>query len=126
MGKQKEGSLQERIQKLIVKRGGYCFKNHGDMTTEPGRPDIVCCYKGLFVAIEAKVDNNKPSAQQGIHCRNIWKAGGIACIVWSIEEVDKLLLNIEYVVQHRYSMQNSILFIHDAMREDNLDDGTRW
>ena len=126
MGKQKEGSLQERIQKLIIKRGGYCFKNHGDMTTEPGRPDIVCCYKGLFVAIEAKVDNNKPSAQQGIHCRNIWKAGGIACIVWSTEEVDKLLLNIEYVMQHRYSMQNSILFIRDAMLQDNLDDGTRW
>ena len=71
MGKQKEGSLQERIQILLKKRGAYCFKNHGDMTTEPGRPDIICCYKGMFVAIEAKVDDNKPSKAQGIHCRKI-------------------------------------------------------
>lgn len=115
MGKQKEGSLQERIQKLITQRGGYCFKNHGDMTTEPGRPDIVCCYKGLFVAIEVKVDNNKPSPAQGIHCRKIWQAGGIAVIVWSVKEVERLL----------YLIDNHILSPLN-MQINRLDDGTRW
>ena len=123
MGKQKEGSLQERIQKLITKRGGYCFKNHGDMTTEPGRPDIICCYKGLFVAIEAKVDNNKPSSAQGIHCRKIWQAGGIAVIVWSIEEVEALLLALDEIaaghIREGY-IQKEITY------GAGLDDGTRW
>ena len=115
MGKQKEGSLQERIQSLLKKRGAYCFKNHGDMTTEPGRPDIICCYKGLFVAIEVKVDNNTPSLAQGIHCRKIWKAGGIAVIVWSTDEVERLLWLID---NHTLSHINMQIYC--------LDDGTRW
>lgn len=122
MSKQKEGSLQERIQKIITKRGGYCFKNHGDMTTEPGRPDIICCYKGLFVAIEAKVDDNKPSAQQGIHCRNIWKAGGIACIVWSTEEMEKLLTILDEIAYGNIDK----CWAQNELQWAKLDDGTRW
>ena len=122
MGKQKEGSLQERIQELIEKNGGYCFKNHGDMTTEPGRPDIICCYKGLFVAIEAKVDNNTPSKQQGIHCRNIWKAGGIAMIAWTIEEA-KTVLNILDDYANGYIRKD---FIKLEFENAGIDDGTRW
>lgn len=131
MGKQKEGSLQERIQKFIKQRGGYCFKNHGDMATEPGRPDIVCCYKGLFVAIEAKVDNNKPSPSQGIHCRNIWKAGGIACIVWDVSEVDLLLNAIdmsisEKSIETRLKEIKSNIDFRSRLDFLHIDDGTRW
>lgn len=117
MSRQKEGSLQGRIQKLIKSRGGYCFKNHGDMSTEPGRPDIVCCYQGLFIAIEAKIDENKPSAAQGIHCRSIWQAGGIAVIVWSIAEVEKLLWIID---------QHPARIVLKTFIQNELDDGTRW
>ena len=126
MGKQKEGSLQERIQTLVERRGGYCFKNHGDMTTEPGRPDIICCYKGIFVAIEAKVDNNTPSRQQGIHCRKIWKAGGIACIVWSTDDVETVLNLINYYLGRQLCPVAIVDYVHDGMLKMNIDDGTRW
>ena len=123
MGKQVEGSLQERIQKIIVKRGGYCFKNHGDMTTEPGRPDIVCCYKGLFIAIEAKVDYNKPSKQQGIHCRKIWSSYGIACVVCNTVDIDKLL----DLIDNNYNIIcNLSTHINEDLRKLLIDDGTRW
>ena len=126
MGKQKEGSLQERIQKIITQRGGYCFKNHGDMTTEPGRPDIVCCYNGLFIAIEVKVDNNKPSAQQGIHCRNIWKAGGIAIITWDVSSVADLLGHIDYCLEQHYPLEDIIHECDCFMKKYYIDDGTKW
>ena len=126
MGKQAEGSLQERIQKLIERNGGYCFKNHGDMTTEPGRPDIVCCYKGLFIAIEAKVDNNTPTRQQGIHCRNVWKAGGIAMIAWDTMTVEVLLNFISKCIEQDYNIFETLKIIREYMKADNMDDGTRW
>lgn len=115
--KQKEGSLQERIQRLIEKKGGYVFKNHGDMTTEPGRPDIVACYKGYFLAIEAKVDGNTPSAAQGIHCRNIWKAGGIACVVWTINEAEYVL---DYIDAYNADIYGNVKW------PELVDDGKRW
>lgn len=126
MAKQKEGSLQERIQRFIEKQGGYCFKNHGDMTTEPGRPDIVCCYKGLFVGIEVKVDDNEPSRQQGIHCRNIWKSKGIAFITWDLNTVEGVFQAIDIA----YSKTSSIITINDillsTMNISGIDTGTRW
>lgn len=126
MGKQAEGSLQERIQELIEMNGGYCFKNHGDMTTEPGRPDIIVGYKGLFIAIEAKVDNNTPSKQQGIHCRNIWKAGNIAFITWDTLTVQRVLAHINYCIEQHYNTNDIKHEMISFMQAYNIDDGTRW
>lgn len=126
MGKQAEGSLQERIQKLIERNGGYCFKNHGDMTTEPGRPDIVCCYKGYFIAIEAKIDDNTPTRQQGIHCRNIWRAGGIAMIAWDTADVVEVLRFVDRWSTELDDNGSVAKGVQAQMMFGGLDDGTRW
>lgn len=126
MGKQAEGSLQERIQKLIERNGGYCFKNHGDMTTEPGRPDIVCCYKGYFIAIEAKIDNNTPTRQQGIHCRNVWRAGGIAMIAWDTADVVEVLRFVDRWSNELDDNGSIAKGVQAQMMFGGLDDGTRW
>lgn len=126
MAKQKEGSLQERIQQFIERQGGYCFKNHGDMTTEPGRPDIVCCYKGLFVGIEVKVDDNEPSRQQGIHCRNIWKSKGIAFITWDLETVKIIFSFINRWTDANCTPQEIQKGVETQMIFANIDDGRRW
>lgn len=126
MGKQKEGSLQERIQTILECRGGYCFKNHGDMTTEPGRPDIVVGYHGVFIAIEAKVDDNEPSRQQGIHCRNIWKSGNVAMIAWTTTEVIDVLDHIDFCLDQDYPPRLIQEECKCFMKKYNIDDGTRW
>lgn len=95
MSKKKETPLQERIQRCIKARGGYVIKTHGDMTSEPGIPDLICCYNGIFIGIEVKVNNNKPSKEQGIHCRLIMKSGGISLVTWSVEDVRFLLSIID-------------------------------
>lgn len=91
MAIKKETPLQERIQKYIRQKGGYVIKTHGDMISEPGIPDLICCYKGIFIGLEVKIGKNVPSQHQYIHCRNIVKSGGIAVIVWDIDDVKAIL-----------------------------------
>lgn len=126
MAKQKEGSLQERIQRFIEKQGGYCFKNHGDMTTEPGRPDIVCCYKGLFIGIEVKVDDNEPTRHQGIHCRKIWNAGGIAFITWDLNTVKMVLSFADRWINANCLLSEIQKGAETQMIFANIDDGRDW
>ena len=127
MAIKRETSLQERIQTLIESKGGYVIKTHGDMTTEPGIPDLIFCYKGLFIAFEVKVDNNEPSRQQGIHCRNIHKASGIASIIWNIEQAKIVLTSIDRMMAiHNNIVPELIKSIVPTLQLDGIDDGKGW
>ena len=121
-----ETSLQERIQKFIVKSGGYVIKQHGDMISEPGVPDLLVCYRGIFMGLEVKVDNNVPSKHQGIHCRKIWKAGGIAAIVRSVDEVYNLLLFINRWIEAECTTPEVIKGVEVQMIFADIDNGRSW
>lgn len=127
MSVKKESNLQKRIQNLIKSKGGYVHKMHGDMISEPGIPDLIACYCGYYIGIEVKVDKNKPSPAQGIHCRKIWEAGGIACIVWTVEEVEFILNQIDrwhdVVTETEGTVPNGV---EAAMHFANIDDGRSW
>lgn len=60
---------------------------------EHGIPDIIACYKGRFIGIEAKEPGNKPSELQLAHGRQIKKAGGIFGVCYSLDDVKKLIEN---------------------------------
>lgn len=122
MAVMQETQLQQRIQKLIRSRGGYVHKNWGNMTSEPGIADLTVCYKGYYVALEVKEGDGKPSKQQGIHARLVWKAGGISCVVWSVEEVNKLLDILDDYADGNIREG----FIKLEFENANIDDGTRW
>lgn len=95
MAVKQETPLQSKIQKLIQKRGGYVFKNHGSMIAEPGRSDLTFCYLGRYVSFEVKVGDNQPTEQQLIHLRNVQRAGGFAFVVRSVAEASYHLDMIE-------------------------------
>lgn len=124
MAKQAEGSLQERIQRLLKSKGSYCIKNWGNMTKEPGIPDIIACYKGYYLALEVKLNYNKPSTRQGIHCRNIKKAGGITNIVYSTKDVLNILLVIDNIINRFGYVEPKV--IQDKLIELGFDDGSKW
>lgn len=126
MGVKSETRLQERIQNLIIKRGGYVNKNWGNMISKPGVGDLTCGYKGFYIAIEVKEDNNTPSLAQGIHCRKVWHAGNIAMIAWSIDEVEKVLNHLSYCLTQDYNMKDTMIEMRHFMNLFNIDDGTRW
>ena len=61
-----------------------------------GVPDIIVCWRGLFLAIECKAGNNKPTALQEREAERIKKAGGITLVVNENElpALERLLNNI--------------------------------
>lgn len=122
MGVMKETLLQRRIQKLIKSRGGYVNKNWGSMISEPGIADLTVCYKGIYLALEVKEDKNTPSEAQGIHCRAVQKAGGQTAVVWSVEEVEKILNILDDVAAGNIREE----YIWSEFDAAHIDDGTRW
>ena len=46
-----------------------------------GVPDIVVCYKGLFIGIECKAGKNKPTPLQEKNLDEIRAAGGTALVI---------------------------------------------
>ena len=80
-----------QIKKYLRDRGAYCEKIWGGGFQSAGIPDIIGCYRGYFIGIEAKVGNNKPSEIQKAKIKMINDAGGFAKVVWKLDEVKELL-----------------------------------
>lgn len=81
-----ETVLVNAIRRELGRRGIYVIKVHGDPYQPSGEPDLICCVRGRFVALEAKIEGNQPTALQGHQLRRIRDAGGRAVVVWSVEQ----------------------------------------
>ena len=95
-----ESAFVVKIKQYLKSRGAYCEKIWGGGFQSAGIPDVIGCYRGRFIGIEAKVGNNKPSEIQKAKIEMIQKAGGYASVVWSLEEVEKLLNEIDEVINN--------------------------
>ena len=56
-------------------------KPRGGPYGKAGCPDILICWRGIFVAIEVKSDVGEPTALQIMNLKMIQKAGGVAALV---------------------------------------------
>lgn len=76
-----EGKVKVAVVKLLNKYNAYYFfpATHG--YGRSGVPDIVCCIKSKFVAIECKAGNNKTTALQDREINRIRTAMGYAMVV---------------------------------------------
>ncbi|MDR1628541.1 MAG: VRR-NUC domain-containing protein [Oscillospiraceae bacterium] len=72
----------------------FAWKNHGDLFSQAGIPDIICCIGGKFVAFEIKTSTGKLSKLQEITIEKIKNAGGLAFKVTSLDEVKKILKGV--------------------------------
>ncbi len=70
--------------------------NQGTYSGMVGFPDVLCCYKGLFLAIEVKDGDNHTTAIQDYQIRKIKDALGVAFVVWSLDEVKKIVQLIDF------------------------------
>jgi hypothetical protein len=73
----------------------FCFKEHGGAYGTSGVPDIICCYKGKFVAFEVKTGTGKLSALQSVTLSKIKVAGGVAVEVRSLKEVKEIIEKVD-------------------------------
>lgn len=85
----KEQQLQSKIKEYLVNEKDCYVVKYVPMPVYgiAGIPDILCCYKGRFIAIEVKVGNNKPTQIQQSHLGRIKRRGGLAIWVNSLQQV---------------------------------------
>jgi len=87
--------LESKLQAQIIKylnNVGYVIKVI--VGNKKGIPDIIMCYKGLFVAIEVKT-TSKPTALQTYNMLHITKNKRYSIIAYSLEDVKSLLQRID-------------------------------
>ena len=94
-----EQSIQSKIIKLLKSKGAYVVKVQSG--TRSGIPDILACYKGLFLGLEVKKPETKKdtSKLQELNIKQIKDAGGIATVVWDTTTVDNILKECDETLQ---------------------------
>jgi len=94
----REKTLQTKIIKLLRSRGAWVMNVHGSPSQATGIPDLLVCYKGVFLAIEVKRPDRRsiePTPLQAHNIAAIKKAGGQAYICWSTDQIEPILKRID-------------------------------
>jgi hypothetical protein len=81
MAQTPESLIKAQIRAILKKHNVYWAMPIGTGYGNSGVPDFLCCVNGLFIAIEAKSGNNKPTALQNKNIREIQDAGGVALVI---------------------------------------------
>lgn len=90
----REKNIENKIKSYLKSKGAYYVKYHGNQFSQVGVPDLLVCYKGNFIGIEVKNEIGKTSPLQDVNILNIKKAGGLAFVARSVEDVQKVIDNI--------------------------------
>ena len=91
-----EGTLQSKILKYLNSRPDCIAENVSGNANQSGRADINACYKGKCLKLELKDPETgyKPSKKQLLYLKKWAAAGAITKVIYSLEEVEKLLKEI--------------------------------
>ena len=69
----------------------FFWKEHGGPYGVSGVPDIICCYKGRFLGLEAKLPGSRLTPLQRRALEKINRAGGIARRVECVVDVKAVI-----------------------------------
>lgn len=88
-----EKNIQAGIIKYINSLPGGVAENVKGVSGQAGRPDINACYRGRMLRIEVKSPEhgNVPTPLQIKNLKTWGKAGAIAIVAYSVEDVKNLL-----------------------------------
>lgn len=92
-----EKKLQDKVIRYLKGRGIYYLNLYGDGMSGKGKPDIIACINGLFVAFELKVGSNDMQDDQKIHKLRIERSGGLHFAPYTLEEFIKIVEDLENV-----------------------------
>lgn len=76
-----EKKVKNKVVEVLKAHGVYYFFPATYGMGRSGVPDIICCYKGTFIAIECKAGAGKTTALQDRELELIKKAGGVQMVV---------------------------------------------
>lgn len=91
----REKTIENKIKAYLKSIGAYYIKYHGNQFSQVGVPDILACHKGYFIGIEVKNETGKTSPLQDVNIEAIQKAGGYSLVARSVEDVEKVIYQIE-------------------------------
>lgn len=90
-----EKVIQSKIKSFLESKGAYVVKVI--QATKSGVPDLLVCYKGMFIGIEVKkpsTKNNVSKLQQ--HNLNLIRlADGVGIVAWELDMVVELLKELD-------------------------------
>ena len=90
-----ESDLKKKIKDFLDDRGAFWSMVTGGAYSKPGDPDMVVCYKGHYIAIEAKAPNGVQSPEQKTRQKQIEKTHGIYILAYSVRDVERELNSID-------------------------------
>lgn len=92
-----EAKVKKKVVDVIKKYGAYYFFPATGGYGRSGVPDVVCCYRGHFIAIECKAGTNKPTPLQEAEMAKILQAQGFVRVVNedNIDDVEAMLRLID-------------------------------
>lgn len=92
----RESEIQKKILEYLKLKGAYAIKVI--QASKAGVPDIICCYRGRFIAIEVKTPKTKynTSELQKVNIEWIKQANGEVIVAWEVDQVKQLIERIDY------------------------------
>ena len=86
MATKPEKKLQDKAIDYLNSRGIYNLNLFGDGWSGKGKPDLIACINGRFVAFELKVGENDLQDDQKLHRLWIKRSGGYHYSPYTLEE----------------------------------------
>lgn len=86
-----EKKLQDKAIKYLKSKGIYHLNLYGDGFSGKGKPDLLVCINGRFVAFELKVGSNDMQDDQKIHKLRIERSGGLHYSPYTFGEFETIV-----------------------------------
>ena len=95
-----EGRVKADVKKFLVSIGAWFYMPVQNGMGVVGIPDIICCIKGRFVAIETKAPGKiaNVSANQRAQLERIVGAGGLSIVADDVDTV-KVILHMSGLIE---------------------------
>lgn len=93
-----EAKVKRAIKEALNAYGAYHCMPPANGYGRSGIPDILACYRGQFIAIEAKAGKNTTTALQDLELDKIRSAGGISLVIneRNLDDLTQVLDRLQY------------------------------
>ena len=97
-----EGRVKQAVKKLLASKGIWFYMPVQNGMGRVGIPDFICCWGGVFLAVETKAPGkiNSTTANQERILAEIKDHGGIAVVVDSAQALEEILKSLEKTDDH--------------------------
>jgi hypothetical protein len=106
-----EGKVKDACKKYLKSIGAWFFMPVSNGMGQVGIPDIICCYKGIFVAVETKAPGKRGSttANQDRVIQEIQNADGWAIVVDNVDQLREffVVINAYHILENRNAQINT-------------------